>query len=161
MKLRSLPITLAILALFAASCMYAAGVQPVRVEGTAMLPALNDGDRILLDRRFEKLQRGDIVIFYFPLDQSRSYIKRIIGLPGETVEIRDGQVFIDGNAIQEPYVDSKYNQSARSLTAIKLSPDNYFVMGDNRDNSSDSRIWGSVQKELIYGKYTGKYYSVQ
>jgi len=137
------------------------GVQPVKVEGVAMLPALKEGDRIFIDRQFEKLERGDIVVFYAPFDQSKSYIKRIVGLPGETVEVREGKVFVNGTMLDEPYVEAQYNQSMRSLASIQLTSINYFVMGDNRDNSADSRIWGPLKKELIYGKYTRKYYSAQ
>ena len=124
-----------------------------------MEPALKDGDRIIIDRGFEKLERGDIVVFYFPLDQSKSYIKRIIALPNETVEIRDGVVILNGKTFDEPYLDAKTNQSKRSLMELKVPEDAYFVIGDNRDNSSDSRLWGPVQRKLIYGKYVKKYFA--
>ncbi len=124
-----------------------------------MMPALNDGDRIIIDRGFEKLERGDIVVFLFPMDQSRSYIKRIVGLPGDTIDIRDGEVFVNGKLLEEPYVDSRYNESKRSLAPLKLDENRYFVIGDNRDNSSDSRFWGPVERKLIYGKYVKKYFA--
>lgn len=133
-------------------------LQPVHVKGNAMLPALNDGDRIVIERNPQKLERGDIVVFLFPEDQTLSYIKRIVGLPNEVVEIREGKVFINGTPLDEPYVDSKNNLAARSLMPLELRADSYFVIGDNRDNSSDSRIWGPVKRELIYGKYLKKYY---
>ena len=82
-------------------------------------------------------------------------------MPGDTVEVRESKVFVNEKAIDEPYVGARFNQSGRSMQGIKLEPDYYFVMGDNRDNSSDSRIWGPLKKELIYGKYTSKYYSAQ
>ena len=147
--------------LFVAGCMQAIGVQPIKVVGDAMLPTLKDGDRVLFDKRFGELKRGDIVIFYFPQDHSVSYVKRIIGLPGDTVEIREGQVLINGDPIAEPYLDPMKNQAARSLEPVKLSADSYFVAGDNRDASADSRVWGPLQKNLIYGKYTGTYSSNQ
>ena len=146
-----------LLALFTTACFPLLGVQPVKVEGTAMLPALKDGDKIIVDRRFDKLERGDIVIFYYPEDRRKSYIKRIVGLPGETIEIRDGNVVINGTVIQEPYLNPQYNLSERSSEPVRLLPENYFVMGDNRDNSSDSRIWGPLHEEFIYGKYTHTY----
>ena len=122
-----------------------------------MEPALKDGDRITIDRKFEKLERGDIVVFLHPHDRVKNYISRIIGLPNDTVEIRDGRIVINGTPLDgEPYVDPKNNQSARSLREIKLPEDAYFVMGDNRDNSSDSRLWGPVQRKFIYGKYVKK-----
>ena len=154
---------LPLVALLAIGCFKSVGMQPVKVEGTAMLPGLKDGDRIVIDRRFNKLDRGDIVVFYPPFDEtkSKSYLKRIIGVPGDTVEVREGKVFVNDQLIDEPYIDAKYNLSGRSMQSIKLDPDYYFVMGDNRDNSSDSRIWGPLKKELIYGKYTSKYYSAQ
>ena len=150
-------IILSLLVLFAVSCSGPGGVDPIRLEGSAMLPALKDGDMILIKRDFEKLERGDVVIFYFPQDQSMSYVKRIIGLPGETVEIREGEVVINGTTLREPYVAPQFNQSKRSLAEITLTPDSYFVMGDNRDNSSDSRVWGPLKKVFIYGKSTRKY----
>lgn len=123
-----------------------------------MLPALSDGDRIVIERNPQKLERGDIIVFLFPEDQTKSYIKRIVGLPNEEIEIDEGKVRVNGKPLDEPYVDAKLNLSARSITPLKLDPDNYFVMGDNRDNSSDSRIWGPVKLELIYGKYLKKYF---
>ena len=123
-----------------------------------MLPALKDGDRILIQRNPDHLQRGDIVIYYFPMDQRKSYLKRIVALPNETVEIRDGKILINGNLLEEPYVDPKLNLSMRSLPEIKLAEDSYFVVGDNRDASADSRIWGPLQRKFIYGKYLRKYF---
>lgn len=155
--MKLLLIQIAFVAVVALGCAHAIGVQTIDVAGDAMLPALKDGDRITIDGRVEKLERGDIVIYYFPKDRSVSYIHRIVGLPGETVEIREGEVFINGKLLKEAYVDQQHNQSARSMMAITLSQDSYFVLGDNRDNSADSRFWGPLKKELIYGKYNGKY----
>ena len=146
-----------LLLLFAA-CTSVVPVQPIKVEGTAMIPALHHGDRIIVERNPQKLERGDIVIFLFPQDQTKSYIKRIVALPNEEVEIREGVVLVNGTALNEPYVDPQLNQSARSRQPFRLPPDSYFVLGDNRDNSSDSRIWGPVKRELIYGKYLKKYF---
>lgn len=126
-----------------------------------MAPALNDGDRIIIDRWFEHLERGDIVVFLYPDDPVRSYIKRIVGLPNETVEIREGKVFVNGQPLPEPYIDPKLDQLRNSSPAIRLAADSYYVVGDNRDNSSDSRIWGPLQRKFIYGKYMRKYYDAK
>ena len=122
-----------------------------------MLPGLKDGDHAIFSRKFDGPVRGDIVVFYYPPDPSLSYIKRIIGLPNEELEIRDGKVLINGQTIAEPYVADRLNVSARSLRPLKIPADNYFVMGDNRDNSSDSRIWGPLTRKFIYGRFVRKY----
>jgi signal peptidase I len=149
--------------LFAGVCctLRQAGIQPIKVQGIAMSPALNEGDLILVTKGFDKLQRGDIVVFYYPADPSQSFIKRIIGLPGEEIEISEGKVLVNGKALEESYVDPVTNQSARSYNKINLPNDNFFVMGDNRDNSNDSRFWGPVPRKFIYGKFVGKYYAAK
>ena len=133
--------------------------QPVKVQGIAMEPALKDGDRILVDKNTDKLKRGDIVVFYFPLDRSKSYIKRVVALPGETVEIRDGKVLINGTNLDEPYVAPENNRVMFNREAIKVPENSFYVLGDNRDNSSDSRTWGMLQRRFIYGRFVSKYYS--
>ncbi|HSS21804.1 MAG TPA: signal peptidase I [Pyrinomonadaceae bacterium] len=130
---------------------------PVKVEGAAMLPALKEGDLILIQRPATGLQRGDIVLFYYPEDTRKSYLKRIIGLPDETFEIRAGRVVINGAELPEPYIESKFNQITRSRPEVKIPSDSYFVLGDNRDNSNDSRMWGALRGKLIYGKFLSKY----
>lgn len=122
-----------------------------------MLPGLKDGDHAIFSRRFDGPTRGDIVVFYYPAERSKSYIKRIIGLPNEELEIRDGKVLINGQGITEPYVDTRLNVSARSYGPLKIPADNYFVMGDNRDNSNDSRSWGPLPRSFIYGRFVRKY----
>lgn len=138
-----------------------AAVQPVKVEGIAMEPALNDGDRIVISRNPDKLERGDIVIFYYPADPSKSYIKRIIGLPNEEVELSSGNVLISGSNLTESYVNPKNNQARLSSDVIKIPEDSYYVMGDNRDNSNDSRFWGPLPRKFIYGKFVSKYYAAR
>jgi signal peptidase I len=141
-------------------------VQPVKVEGTSMLPRLHDGERIFVNKLIyydeyrwaPKIERGDIVVFWFPDDPSKSYIKRVIGLPLDTVEIREGMVRVNGRELEEKYLDSRLNLSHRSQTPVYVRPNYYFVMGDNRDNSSDSRIWGLVPKKYIYGKALLRYW---
>lgn len=147
--------------LLLAACAVISPVLPVKVEGDTMLPALNHGDRILIERNPETLQRGDIVVFLYPDDPVKSYIKRIVGLPNETIDIREGKVFINGQPLPEPYIDPKLDQSQRDLAAIKLDADSYFVIGDNRDNSSDSRFWGPLHRKFIYGKYLRKYFEAK
>jgi signal peptidase I len=141
-------------------------VQPVKVEGTSMLPRLHDGERIFVNKLIyydeyrwaPKIERGDIVVFWYPKDPSKSYIKRVIGLPGETVEVREGTVFINGAVLEEKYLDPSENSSPASQGQLKVDLNYYFVMGDNRDNSSDSRSWGLVPKKYIYGKALLRYW---
>jgi signal peptidase I len=141
-------------------------VQPVKVEGTSMLPRLHDGERIFVNKLIyydeyswaPKVDRGDIVVFWFPDDPSKSYIKRVVGLPGDTIEMRDGTVQVNGSQIDEQYLDPSLNLSPRSHTPVYVRPNYYFVMGDNRDNSSDSRSWGLVPKKYIYGKALLRYW---
>jgi signal peptidase I len=98
------------------------------------------------------------VVFWFPDDPSKSYIKRVIGLPGDTIEVHEGIVRVNGRDIEESYLDPRLNLSHRSLAPTYVRPNYYFVMGDNRDNSSDSRIWGLVPKKYIYGKALFRYW---
>src|ERR1043166_1716530 len=142
-------------------------VQPVVVEGTSMLPELHDGERLLVNKlvyykiqsvSWGHIERGDIVVFWFPNDPDKSYVKRVIGLPGEVVEVRAGKVFIDGRQLEEDYLDSEHNQSLPSWPAKRVDEHHYFVMGDNRDNSSDSRYWGLVPEKYIYGKAFFRYW---
>lgn len=141
-------------------------VQPVKVEGTSMLPRLHDGERIFVNKLIyydeyrwaPKIERGDIVVFWFPDDPSKSYIKRVIGLPGDRVEMYEGVVRVNGRDLDETYLDSRLNLSHRSQSPVDVRPNYYFVMGDNRDNSSDSRIWGLVPKKYIYGKALFRYW---
>ena len=141
--------------------------QPVVVEGTSMVPQLHDGERLLVNKliyyKFQSvswghIERGDIVVFWFPNDPDKSYVKRVIGLPGESVEIRNGRVYIDGTELSETYLDTEHNKSMPTLPAKKVEPHHYFVMGDNRDNSSDSRYWGLVPEKYIYGKAFFRYW---
>jgi signal peptidase I len=134
--------------------------QPVKVEGTSMAPLLSDQERIFINKfvyHFEPIDRGDVVVFWYPLDRSKSFIKRVIGLPGDTVEIRDGRLYLNGNEMAEPYVPASYLDGA-SYAARTLSSDEYFVMGDHRDSSNDSRMFGPVERQYIYGKAVFAYW---
>lgn len=129
-------------------------VQAFKVQGTSMSPELADGERILVNKllyRFWDIHRDDVVVFWYPEDPDLSFIKRVIGLPGETVEIRSGTVYVDGKRLEEDYV-STANADHRSFPALTIRPGHYFVLGDNRKGSNDSRSWGLVPQKYIYGK---------
>ncbi len=132
-------------------------ISPVRFAGTSMRPAIDDGDRtFILNSEFEA-KRGDIIFFRYPPDPTTHYMKRVIGLPGESIEIQDGRTLINGDFIEESYVSESSNQTKLNMPRKAIPPGHYFVMGDNRDNSSDSRYWGTVEKSLIEGKYYWTY----
>ncbi len=136
------------------------GLYPVKVQGTAMSPTLNNGDKIFISRRVEEIKRGDIVIFFFPRDTSKSFIKRVAGLPGETISIDEsGQLYINGALVEEPYVSPDRNQNRTPVGLQVIKADHYFVMGDGRDFSNDSRAWGQLPRSLIYGKYLWRYWT--
>ena len=137
-------------------------VQPVKVEGTSMQPQLADQDRIFVNRfiyRFKEIDRGEVVVFWYPKDQTKSFIKRIIGVPGDSVEIRRGAVFINGELIDEPYLKPEFRDS-QSYNNVVVPDGKYFVLGDHRDSSNDSRSWGFVDESLIYGKAIFSYWPV-
>jgi len=128
-------------------------VQAFKVQGTSMSPELGNGQRILVNKfiyRFDDIERGDVVVFWYPEDPELSFIKRIVGLPGETIEIRSGTVYVDGERLEEPYV-AAMNADRRSHGPISVRPGHYFVLGDNRRGSNDSRSWGLVPERYIYG----------
>jgi signal peptidase I len=200
-----------IFALMIAALVVVFVVQPVKVEGTSMLPRLHDGERIFVNKLIyyeeyrwaPKLDRGDIVVFWFPDDPSKSYIKRVIGLPNETLEIRGATVLINGQPLPEYRVpaEAEQGQNNKAPLRVQAAPprnnnepytvyytpetlaapvdkpeaaddmfiygigkpltipaNNYFVMGDNRDASSDSRRWGLVPEKYIYGKALFRYW---
>jgi signal peptidase I len=129
-------------------------VQAFKVQGTSMSPELKDGERILVNKflyYFGDIERGDVVVFWYPEDPELSFIKRVVALPGETVEIRSGAVFVNGTLIDEPYV-SGANADLRSFPALEVRPGHFFVLGDNRKGSNDSRSWGLVPQRYVYGK---------
>ena len=128
--------------------------QPVRVEGTSMLPRLEDHDRLFINKfvyHITSIERGDVVVFHYPRDPEKSYIKRVIALPGDKLRIDHGQVWVNGKALLENYVPDMYRDS-RSYADTIIPDDSYFVMGDHRSISSDSREFGVVERDLIYGK---------
>jgi signal peptidase I len=128
--------------------------QPVRVEGTSMLPMLEDQDRLFINKMAYKIgdiHRGDVVVFLYPHDHTKSYIKRVIALPGDDLRIDRGQVYVNGHAIAEKYVPTRFTDD-RSQPGLVIPDNEYFVMGDHRSISSDSRDFGPVERDLIYGK---------
>jgi signal peptidase I len=128
--------------------------QPVRVEGTSMLPMLQDQDRLFINKmvyRVGEIHRGDVVVFLYPRDHSKSYIKRVIAGPGDELRIDHGQVYVNGSCIEEKYVPKRFTDD-RSQPEMKIPSHEYFVMGDHRSISSDSRDFGPVDRGLIYGK---------
>jgi signal peptidase I len=136
--------------------------QPVKVEGTSMAPLLSDQERIFINKfvyRFEPIDRGDVVVFWYPLDRTKSFIKRVIALPGESVEIRRGVVYVNGKEIQEPYVPPQY-ADVSDYGPIKVPRGSYFVMGDHRISSNDSRVFGPVSSQFIYGRAVFAYWPV-
>jgi signal peptidase I len=137
--------------------------QPVKVEGTSMAPLLSDQERIFINKfvyRFEPIQRGDVVVFWYPVDPSKSFIKRVVGLPGETVEIREGRVYINGRLDPEPYVPPQY-EDLSDFGPARVPEDKYFVMGDHRISSNDSRVFGPVASKYIYGRAVFAYWPVE
>ena len=134
--------------------------QPVKVEGMSMEPQIDEGENLLVEKTIlitDKFQRGDVVIFRFPLDPEKIFIKRIIGVPGDVVEIKSGVVYINGKRIREPYLMGD-NRDFSSIPPIKVLPDTYFVLGDNRVISNDSRNWGLLPKNYIIGKAIFSYW---
>lgn len=128
--------------------------QPVKVEGTSMLPTLEDQERVFINKfvyRLEPIQRGDVVVFRYPRDPSKSYIKRVIAVAGDRVRIEDGLVYVNDRQISESYVSQIY-EDLRSYAQMVVPPHSYFVMGDHRNLSNDSRDFGPVDESYIYGK---------
>lgn len=146
-------------------------VQPVVVDGSSMLPQLRDGERLLVNKfiyydiksvSFGHLERGDVIVFWYPEDPSKSYVKRLIAFPGETVEIKDGKVLINDVELIEPYISENHNSSRfRPFPRTSVKAHTYFVMGDNRDNSADSRTWGFVPEKYVYGRAFFRYWRPQ
>jgi signal peptidase I len=132
--------------------------RPVKVEGTSMMPTLLDQERLFINQFSYKfglgdIKRGDTVVFWYPDDQTNtvSYIKRVIGLPGDTVEVKDGYVVVNGKRLEENYVPLEYRDD-RPYPPTVVPPNKYFVLGDHRVSSNDSRAWGFVPRDYIYGK---------
>ena len=155
--LRDLVISLAISA-FIIIFLY----QPVKVEGTSMMPSLEDQERIFVNKfvyRIEPIERGDIIVFRYPRDPSKSFIKRVIGVGGDHIRIDSGLVYRNGEPLEEDYVPPAY-EDQRSYPEIVVPPNSYFVLGDHRSMSNDSRDFGPVDQSYIYGKAVFGYWPV-
>ena len=139
-------------------------VQPYRVEGSSMIPTLTEGEYLLVNKMVywqvpllggddgylvHPPQEGEVVIFRFPVEPTRNFVKRVIGVPGDTVEINEGTVYLNGQAVDEPYIALS---GRGTMDPFKVPPDSYFVLGDNRGASDDSRSWGVVPAENIIGR---------
>ena len=127
-------------------------VQNYKVEGFSMEPTLDDGQYLLINKvglHFHQPQRGDIIVFEYPLDTSKSFVKRVIGVPGDTVEVRDQTTIVDGKTLKEPYIRAPENGF---YPRTVVPPGEYFVLGDNRNNSSDSRAWGMLPQKDVIGE---------
>ncbi|MCB1018312.1 MAG: signal peptidase I [Bryobacterales bacterium] len=134
--------------------------QPVKVEGTSMLPWLQDQQRIFVNKfvySYGEIERGDVIVFRFPLDPSKSYIKRVVGVPGDHVEIVAGELFINGDMVDESYVAPEFEDHS-SHPPIDVPEGHFYVLGDHRNTSNDSRIWGTVPREFVTGKAVFAYW---
>jgi signal peptidase I len=127
-------------------------IQSYRVEGVSMQPGLHDNEYVLVNKiayLFHAPERGDVIVFHFPLDTSKDFIKRVIGLPGDTITVDSTSVRVDGVLLNEPYISERANPQGQRWT---VPVNSYFVMGDNRPASDDSRDWGYVPRDDIVGK---------
>lgn len=125
-----------------------------------MLPLLKNHERIVVNKvayHVESIRRGDIIVFHYPIDPAESFIKRVIGLPGDWVSVKDGQVYVNGKRLREPYVPPAY-LGDETYSPVHVAPNQYYVLGDHRDFSNDSRVWGTVARKYIYGKAVFAYW---
>ena len=131
------------------------------IPSRSMEPALLINDRIIVTRFsywLQEPQRGDVVVFKYPLETKKDYVKRLIGLPGEKIQVIDNKLYINDKLIEEPYLPQGIKTS--DFGPIEVPKDRYFMMGDNRNNSSDSRVWGFVLDDLLIGKAQVIYWPV-
>lgn len=127
-------------------------VQNYRIEGQSMEPNFHHGQYLLVNKlayRLGEYKRGDVIVFHYPNNPAQDYIKRVIGLPGDTVEFRDGNLFVNGVTVDEPYDQVPI---ARNIPAQTVAPGFLYVLGDNRPASSDTRTWGQLSQEFVIGK---------
>jgi len=137
--------------------------QPVKVEGTSMMPTLQDQERVFINKfvyKLEPIEHGDVIVFRYPRDPAKSYIKRVVAIAGDHVQIQAGVVFVNGHRLRENYVPRMY-EDVRSYPDIIVPPHSYFVLGDHRNLSNDSRDFGPVDEEFIYGKAVFGYWPVE
>ncbi len=138
--------------------------QAFRVQGTSMQPLLEDGERIIVNKllyRFGPIEHGDVVVFWWPRDPKVSFIKRVVALPGDKVEIKDGVLVVNERRVDEPYVSQGLEDADRTnMAPMEVKPGFYFVLGDHRGSSNDSRNWGEVPEKYIYGKALARFWPV-
>lgn len=137
--------------------------QAFRVQGTSMEPLLADGERIVVNKfvyRFRPIERGDVVVFWYPRDPSVSFIKRVVALPGDSVEMRDGRLLVNGVATPERYLPPGY-RDRDSFPVTEIANGYYFVLGDHRRSSNDSRSWGEVPERYIYGRAVFRFWPLR
>lgn len=153
-------------AIFAALYLFVA--QFHKVSGNSMVPTFESGDYLITEKvtyRFSMPQKGDIIVLKNPRDESEDFIKRIVAIPGDTIKIVNDQVFVNDNPLKEEYLPAGTSTQAGSFliegSPVKTGPNQYFVLGDNRDHSSDSREWGSITKEEIVGRALFRYWPPQ
>ena len=152
---RSFRIFIDILETIILSVLLFAGINAVsariRVDGHSMEPTLQSGEFVIVNKlayKFSEPIKGDVIVFHYPRDPEQEYIKRVIGLPKEKVDIKDGQVYINNQIIDEPYIAA----APHYQSSWEVPEDSLFVLGDNRNNSSDSHNWGAVPEEFVIGK---------
>jgi len=130
----------------------------IRVDGSSMVPSFHDGDYVIVNRlayELGEIERGDVIVFPYPLDPEEDFIKRVIGLPGDRVSVNDGQLFLNGTPLDEEYI----REPMRATMDEVVVPAGYvYVMGDNRNDSDDSRRWGPLSIEAIIGKAVFRYW---
>jgi signal peptidase I len=137
--------------------------QPVKVEGTSMMPLLADQERIFVNKfvyRLEPIERGDVVVFRYPRDPSKSYIKRVVGMAGDRIHIVGGQLYVNGELVEEDYVPAFY-EDTRTYPELVVPAHCYFMLGDHRSMSNDSRDFGPVNQSFIYGKAVFGYWPME
>ncbi len=131
------------------------------VDGPSMEPSFYNSQFLIVSRvsyLVSDPQRGDVVVFHYPGNTQEDYIKRVIGLPGDTVELRDAEVYINGERLEEPYINEACRPERCRDNAWELGPDEFFVMGDNRNRSQDSRDFGPVLREYVVGQVFVRYW---
>ena len=138
--------------LFVSVAVAFSSVRLLEVRGASMTPGISDGDNVLVLTRLKSFSRGSIIVMHSPISPPPMVLRRIIALPGDAVEIRKGRVLINDADIEEPYVSAEQNQRQRDMAPIRIPDRSYFVMADNRDGAYDSRDWGLVSDQQIYGK---------
>jgi signal peptidase I len=127
--------------------------EPFFIPSPSMQPTLDTNDRIIVNKivyKYRSPRRGDVMVFKFPLDTTRDFVKRVVASGGDSVEIRHSKVYVNDTAIAESYLPP--NKQMNDFGPVKIPPGYYFMMGDNRNNSEDSRMWGPLDKKLIIGK---------